>query len=358
MKILINISVVSKNHRGMGAFTKDILMKLLVHSSIEFILVSCIDIDDDIKKIIDEKKLSFTQINSPLPLFEQFILPFLIKKHKPKSCWFPSNTFPIVKIKDVKYIATIHDIIYLSNDTIQKSIYQKIGKSYRKFTILKGISNVDTITSVSSTALNEINTYFHFPKQVDNSFVLYNSINNTLDVDDSILKKYELTSKKYIYTISGEATHKNLKFLLDSFNVLQKEYKNYTLVVSGVSKNQQHLFVNENVILTEFISNEEKNSLIKNAEFFAFASLKEGFGIPLIEAMSLNQNILASDIPVFKEIGDKYVNYFDPTNKQFLVEYIQNKKPITNDLKDVNLYIKNKFSIDTTVQKLQNILEA
>jgi len=45
IKILINISVVSKNHRGMGMFTKEILLKLLEDKSFEFILVSCTDID-------------------------------------------------------------------------------------------------------------------------------------------------------------------------------------------------------------------------------------------------------------------------------------------------------------------------
>jgi len=356
-KILINISVVSKNHRGMGMFTKDILLRLLKHTDMDFILVSCTDIDNDLIKLIEEKGIFFKQINSPLPIFEQIILPFLIKKYKIDTCWFPSNNFPIYKVKNTNYVVTIHDIIFLNKDIKPKSIYQKIGKFYRSWNILNGIKKVDILTSVSKTALQEIYDFFNFNTKIEEKNVLYNSISLSDEQDDNILKIYNPNSKKYIYTIAGNAPHKNLKFLVDSFKKFSNTYDDFILIVSGVPKQHQDEYKSDNIVLTEFISNAEKNSLMKNADFFVFASLKEGFGIPLIEAMNLNKNILASDISVFREIGDKYVNYFSPTNSNFLIEYIQDKKAVKNDLKEVNIYIKNKFDIEITINKLTNLLK-
>ncbi len=350
-KVLINISVVSKNHRGMGVFTKNILLKLLANKDIEFVLVSCTDIDESLKTMIDEYNIVYKQVNTPLPFFEQFILPFLIKKYKVNMCWFPSNTFPLYKVDNVKYIATIHDVIFLDKTIIPKSIYQKIGKFYRAFIVSQGINKIDVLTSVSKSALSEINNYFRIDIKINNNFVLYNSINLNFDFDDNIIEEYKINNKKYIYTISGDAPHKNLEFLIKSFKKFNLIHSEYTLIISGVREEQHYLYGNNNIILTSFISDSEKNSLIKNASFFVFASLEEGFGIPLIEAMSLNKNVLASDIEIFKEIGKTYVSYFDPYDENFLINYI--KKPI--EIKKAREYIENNFNIIKTTKKLENI---
>lgn len=357
MRLLINVSVVTKNHRGMGMFTKKILLKLLEDKSFEFILVSCTDIDEILKNMIQKNNILYKQVNSPLPIFEQVILPFLINKYKPDICWFPSNTFPIFKMKKVKYVATIHDVIFLEKNIIPSSFYQKIGKFYRAFCITNGIKNIEILTSVSKTALTEIYDYFNIKNKIENKQVLYNSIDTDFNFDANIIEKLNLKNKKYIYTISGNAPHKNLPFLLESFYKFNKIYKDYKLVITGVSQQYHKLFDYNNVLFTDFLSEGEKNSLIKNADFFVFASLKEGFGIPLIESMCLNQNILASDIDVFKEIGKEYVNYFSPTDTNFLIKYLEDEKKIKNDLVEVRNFINHTFNIDTTVEKLKLILK-
>lgn len=356
-KVLINISVVSKIHRGMGMFTKEILLKLLEDKSFEFILVSCTAIDETLKNTIQKNNILYKQVNSPLPLFEQVILPFLIKKYKVDSCWFPSNTFPMYKVKNVKYITTIHDIIFLDKKIVPTTLYQKIGKFYRAFNISQGISKLDIITSVSHTALKEIYNFFNIKNKIENKQILYNSIGSNFDFDANIVEKLNLKNRKYIYTISGNAPHKNLSFLLKSFHNFNKIYKDYKLVITGVPQQHHNLYNFDNVILTTFISKSEKNSLIQNADFFVFASLKEGFGIPLIEAMSLNENILASDIDVFREVGKEYVNYFSPTDTNFLIKYLEDEKKIKNDLVEVRNFINHTFNIDTTVEKLKFILK-
>jgi glycosyltransferase involved in cell wall biosynthesis len=67
----------------------------------------------------------------------------------------------------------------------------------------------------------------------------------------------------------------------------------------------------DNVILPGFIDEQDKKTIFQLAHVFVFPSLYEGFGIPMLEAMSQNIPVLASDIPSLKEIAEDGALYFD-----------------------------------------------
>ena len=332
-------------------------------------MVSCCDIDDELFGLIENKNIIFHKVKSPLPFFEQFVIPFLVRKYKPDACWFPSNTFPLYKPNNVKYIATIHDLIFLYDDIKPKNITQIIGKYYRAFVIKNGIKKLDQITSVSFTALEEIVNTFELPKgYLTLEHVLYNSVDIGEILDDRILNKLNVEQNKYFYTISGSAPSKNLAFLIKAFAIyLNETNENTKLVVSGISKKKEKeefillagtLGIESSLVFTDFISESEKYSLLKNCQLFIFASKYEGFGIPLIEALYHGCIVLASDIPVFREIGGEYVNYFDNTKINFLVEFYKNRdmKNINNyDFFNIQKYVEEKFNLYITVEKLKII---
>jgi len=353
MKILINISVINKNHRGMGIFTKQVVKELLLNNHHEYIFVSGNDLDIEMDQIIQSNQYKYIQIKTPLPFFEQIIIPYLIFKHKPNLCWFPSNTFPIVKILNTKYVATIHDLIFLRNDIKVKTVYQAIGKLYRKYNILLGLKKLDLITSVSETSLNEISKLLNI--RLNNNQVLYNNFIPKNISDKESLNKLQL-KKTYIYTITGIAPHKNLDFLIKSFLRFNQIYSSYTLVVSGAI-NSKYVGQYPDIIFTSFISEEEKVYLIQHAELFVFTSLVEGFGIPLIEGLYYNNKVLVSDIDIFREIGKQYVSYFIPNNENFLIDYFKNSETININHKEAKEYILNHFNSKKTTKKLEDIFD-
>ena len=354
MKVLINISVISKVHRGMGVFAKQIIKELIVNDSYEFIFVSGNDLDKEIFQTISSSRHSYKQITTPLPIFEQVVIPYFIRKYKPDVCWFPSNTFPVLMSSNIKYIATIHDLIFLNNKIQPESIYQKIGKLYRMLNVKFGIKRLSEITSVSSSTLQEIYKKFNIQnKRIENK-VLYNSYLVVINEKKSIFIKLNLQlTEKYLYTIADTAPHKNLDFMIEAFERFHQHNLEYKLVISGASKSK-HSGQNSNVIFTPFISEEEKTSLIKNAQLFVFPSLVEGFGIPLIEGLYHNQNVLVSDIPIFREIGKEYVSYFDPYDKDFLINYFKGEKKSINH-EEAKQYILETFDAKKSAQKLEDI---
>ncbi|HWH98053.1 MAG TPA: glycosyltransferase, partial [Pseudolysinimonas sp.] len=60
------------------------------------------------------------------------------------------------------------------------------------------------------------------------------------------------------------------------------------------------------------VSDSELRWLYTAARLFVFPSLDEGFGIPLVEAMSVGTPVVVSDIPIFREIGGAAGVYADP----------------------------------------------
>lgn len=69
-----------------------------------------------------------------------------------------------------------------------------------------------------------------------------------------------------------------------------------------------------NIIEHGYISDQEISDLLRNTNGLLFPSFSEGFGFPLVDAMSADVPVVCSDIPAFKEIGNKYPIYVDPTD--------------------------------------------
>jgi len=90
----------------------------------------------------------------------------------------------------------------------------------------------------------------------------------------------------------------------------QKAY-NYDGKIVDVLKTNN---LGNNVVFPGFIDEQDKKNVFQLAHAFVFPSLYEGFGIPLLEAMSQNIPVLASDIPSLKEIAENGALYFNASS--------------------------------------------
>jgi glycosyltransferase involved in cell wall biosynthesis len=140
--------------------------------------------------------------------------------------------------------------------------------------------------------------------------------------------------KGYYYTVSSLLPHKNLKTLLYVIKKLKDENSHVSkkLLISGIggkSKNEiinliSKLGIEKEVVLTGFVSNEERNSLYKNAKIFLFASIFEGFGMPPIEAMMLGTPVITTKLTSIYEVTQGKAYYVeDPYSIEEWVELIK-----------------------------------
>jgi glycosyltransferase involved in cell wall biosynthesis len=172
-----------------------------------------------------------------------------------------------------------------------------------------------------------------------------------------------ITSNKYIMYVGNAYPHKNISTLLEAFSQIRKKYKNLDLVCIGRDDFFYKKLEEENPGIY-FVHNVDDAALFdyyKNASLFVMPSLMEGFGLPLLEAMSLYCPVVSSSTPALKEIGQDAVLYFDPKSSEDLVEKMS--LLLDNDRIRIQLVQKaharsQKFSWNDTVTQTINVYES
>ena len=165
------------------------------------------------------------------------------------------------------------------------------------------------------------------------------------------LDKWNLKKQKYFLSVSSRAQHKNQQYI---FKLAKKYTKDLFIIVGGkykvFSEGKENKL--DNVLFTGYVSDSELFSLYKNAYGFIFPSLYEGFGIPPLEAISLGvKRVAVSDIPVFREIYDKGVYFFDPLSvESFIMEEFEE----TSISESTVEYYRKKYSWEKSAKIAYN----
>jgi|GEM_PF-186117 len=297
-------------------------------------------------------------------LYEQISLVKYLKKHKPDYFLFPYNTCPVVKVKGVKYIVVVHDLIFLqslSEMPLSKSLWQNLGRFYRRFTISFALRNADSIITVSEYTRRKIADTFKI--QTSAITVIPNSVSHLKAAEG--LDKQD-TGRAFFLCVGGDSPNKNIDFLIHSYAGLPAGIKEkYILKIAGLkyASNIQRLEEmiasfneSDNIVLLPPVEEEVLTGLYRNCKMLIFPSLEEGFGIPLLEAMYYGSNIVCSNASAFPEICGDAAFYFDPTDKQSLqhavIECIDNtviaaeKKQYASDR--VQLFSRQAFNKKVT----------
>lgn len=127
----------------------------------------------------------------------------------------------------------------------------------------------------------------------------------------------------YFIYVGNAYPHKNLEKLIDAMVFLNKNLEKKVILKIVSSKNVFSQRVKSYISRTNaggvvevqgFVQDEKLLDLYKNSIAFVFPSLSEGFGLPGIEAFRVGTLVVASDIPVFREIYQENAIYFDPND--------------------------------------------
>ncbi len=149
--------------------------------------------------------------------------------------------------------------------------------------------------------------------------------NETFRPDGRLL---EATRGRFVLMVGTLQPLKNHKVVLDAFDkALFKRGLN--LVIAGktgwcvddlVERIRTHSLFEKQLFHFEKLDDQSINYLYKNAFCLAFSSIREGFGLPSVEALRHGTPVLASDIPVLREVGGDYCRYFAPHSPDSFIE--------------------------------------
>lgn len=337
------------NQSGVGTYIKNLVPKITYFFDITLLVKSSDFLDYDWIK-----RCKIIHFNANIySLKEQLLFPFKI----PKSdlLWSPHFNSPILPIRANRRVTTIHDVNHLA---LEKN---KIKKLYASILYRNSIRRSSELITVSVFSKDELikHTNVNF-KKIN---IIHCGVSTTF-LNPIIAKKN--LPKKYILFVGNVKPHKNLISLLKAYKNLKDEIKKeYKLVILGKNKgfitpdNFVYKYIKNNkldndVIFTGYIEDNEVPNIYKNASLFVFPSLYEGFGLPLLEAMQMEVPILSSYYASLKEIGGDAVMYFNPKDTTELSQKIT--EILLDSILQKELIKKGKkrltnFSWDTSIKK-------
>lgn len=237
---------------------------------------------------------------------------------------------------------TIHDLRYFM---------KKINKNFFvfflfKYLLKKAFFQATKVITVSNYMKVEIKKKLKFKKVI----VVPNFI------DPEFTSKTIIKSKiknNFIFALGHFEKRKNIYFLLKAFSKLVKDkiYNGNLVLASSTSSEKpriekiiKYLNLEKRVKLKMNLSKNKIINLYDKSDCFIFPSIYEGFGIPILEALSRNCKILLSDIPPFKEITFGQFLYFKPNDeKDFIKKFIIAIK--SKQSKKIENEIKKKYSL-------------
>ena len=281
---------------------------------------------------------------------------------------FHGTAFKLNSVKAKTKVITIHDLA--------SHLYQDFMSSTSKEVTRKKISNAvataDTIVTASNTIKNHIEEYY--PRTRGRIKVVYHGIDgDSRYVEDPskisyVRSKYKLP-KTYLLYVGKLEARKNILTLLKAFKYLKTYYNiGESLLLVGkrgwgynhISDLVKEQGLTKSVKELGWIDEEDLNAIYSAAELFVFPSWYEGFGLPVLEAMSCRLPVILSDIPTHREIANDSALYFKPGDNVELAENIislLNDKFKRDDMTLRGLQRIKDFNWQKTAQEMIKIYE-
>ena len=341
MKIAIDASRIDVSKKtGTEYYSFEIIKNLLLIDSSkknQYILYS----RKPISKLLSEFSGNcFINKIISLPRFwTQIGLALKMLKDKPDILFIPAHTIPWIHPK--KTVVAIHGLEY----EYFPDAYSFFEKFHLRLTTKLALKWAKKIIVPSQSTKNDLIKFYRAnPKQIE---VIYHGFASYQPPAIS----YQL-SNKYILFIGRLERRKNLARLIQSFNFIKEKYKiPHYLILTGkkgfgfkkIQKAVENSPYKNDIVLKDYVSEKEKKDLLKNADVFAFVSLYEGFGFPILEAMEANVPVVASNNSSLLEIANDAALLVNPQNTEEISQAIY--KILNNDSLKKSLIEKGKENI-------------
>lgn len=256
---------------------------------------------------------------------------------------FHSTYYTTYRNLKIPQILTVHDMTYEKFPNFFNSRGAKRFIANKK----KCIMSADVIICVSNATKNTlIDMYNIDAKKIS---IIHHGLSGGF-ISESNVEEVSIGDKPYFLFVGYRSSYKNFNFFIESFSMWNKNKVYNVLLVGGgeISKEETLLFkklgVEKQVRHLGFVKDRSLGYIYKNAEAFVFPSLDEGFGIPILEAISSKTQVLASNIEAFKEIGEDMLIYFEQTNKESLIKAFN--KSISGEVSEEELIRRSKYVIE------------
>ena len=315
------------------------------------------------------KNIHVIELNCPsYPLWEQWALPRAAKKYGVEILHCTSNTAPIWC--DIPLVLTLHDIIFLEpRDKQNHSLYQNMGWLYRRLNVPRILDKCRRIITVSNFEMENIISKLDIPRE--RMAMIYNGYNDwfkPIEDKDEIYKKY-IAESGYFFFLGNTDPKKNTERTLVAYSkyLEQSNVKRKLLMadldadyLNGIIERNHTENIRNNIVMPGYIVNSDLPYIYNNAYAFLYTSLRESFGIPLLEAMACGTPVITSNTSSMPEIGGKDAILVNPESSDEITEMmlrLENDQDFYEQQRQIGLERAKLFSWRKTADNLLKLYQ-
>lgn len=312
----------------------------------------------------ESSNVHIVEISMPTyPLWEQWALPRAARKAGVQLLHCTSNTAPIGC--RIPLVLTLHDIIFLEpRDKRNRSLYQNMGWLYRRLVVPRVLPHCRRIITVSNFELQNIVSKLHMSEE--RMAMIYNGYNEwfrVLSDTGDTYKKY-IDQKGYIFFLGNTDPKKNTERTLVAYaHYLERSAVKRPLLMADLDRQYlndiiscNHIeHIREHLHMPGYIPNSDLPGIYNDAFCFLYTSLRESFGIPLLEGMACGTPVITSNTSSMPEIGGPEAILVNPENADEIADQLirlETDEQFYNEKRAVGLQRAKLFSWKQTAEQL------
>ena len=302
------------------------------------------------------------------PAWEQIQLPKAAHEANVDLLHCTSNTAPIRC--NIPLILTLHDIIFLEpRDKRNRSLYQNMGWLYRRLVVPRILKKCRRIITVSEFERNNILSKLKLPpKQVVMIYNGYNDWFRPMEDEKCVFAKY-MAERGYLFFLGNTDPKKNTERTLVAYSkYLERSTVKRKLLMADLDRQYLNDIIERNHIenirsmieMPGYIVNSDLPYVYSGAFAFLYTSLRESFGIPLLEAMACGTPVITSNTSSMPEIGGPDAILVNPESTDDICEQLLKLESNENFYQrqvEVGLHRAKLFSWKYTAEQLLSLYE-
>lgn len=317
----------------------------------------------------DSKNVHIIEIGGGFyPLWEQVTLPKAAKELNLDMLHCTSNTAPL--FCKIPLILTLHDIIFLEpRDKSNKSLYQNMGWFYRRLVVPRILKKCKRIITVSNFEKNNIMMKLGIPEE--RMAMIYNGYNEWFRpvADTKMIYKKYINTEGYFFFLGNTDPKKNTERTLIAYSkYLEKSTVKRELLMAdldnayleGIIERNKIDIIRNHIVMPGYIVNKDLPYIYNSAFAFLYTSLRESFGIPLLEAMACGTPVITSNTSSMPEIGGHEAILINPENADEIAEKmleLENDDTLYRKQEEVGVERAKLFSWRQTAEQLLTVYE-
>ena len=317
-----------KKKHGMDMVALELIRNLQqIDRENEYVIFVKPDVDD--KVLSETENFRIVKLKGGFyPFWEQVALPRAARKAGCDILHCTSNTAPV--LRKMPLMVTLHDIIYMESG-LGKILrgsgtpYQKFGNLYRRMVVPRLMKESRKVITVSDFEKKRIGNFFGMAAD-ERLTAVYNGVSGHFrpvsDADElaRVKEKYNLPGR-YFFFLGNTDPKKNTKGTLQAYSEFVKQRgEDIKLVMIDYEREELEKLVEEighpslidQIFLTGYVVNTDLPAIYNQAEAFLYPSLRESFGIPMLEAMACGVPVITSNTSSMPEVAGDAALLTDP----------------------------------------------